>query len=385
MKVLFLHTDTHEMIPEYAVHVNLARHAPSRTIEPSFVWQSTSRSDPLKDHIDITPIDFGRDMSIEPRPSRVARATLMARQLPKALAAIFNHTKRTKPDFIYTSQRGRDVRLARMLSLAFKTPHIIHLHYNLGPWIRPRMLRSICGAKHMIAVSEFTRQTALLSGCPGENVSTLVNPVSMSFDTPNESPNKKRRELGYSDHTPLIVSVGRLDPGKGHIDLIEAFAEVVKYCPTARLLICGRSTMRNDYAGVLLQKVVELGLGDTVKFAGHRSDVRSIMRCANVFSLPTELEPFGLVFIEAAAEGLPSVAYYSGGVPEIIEHGETGLLCPPRDKAGLVKNLRLMIEEPDLARRMGEKARRRALAAFRPEQIASRWVEILWQFQMKAG
>jgi len=104
------------------------------------------------------------------------------------------------------------------------------------------------------------------------------------------------------------------------------------------------------------------------------------MRCADVFCLPTELDPCPLVFIEAAAEGLPSVAFYSGGVPELIRHGETGLLSYPNDIGGLTRNLRALIEDRESARRLGRAAQRRAVEEFNPTLAAKRWIDLLQQF-----
>jgi glycosyltransferase involved in cell wall biosynthesis len=380
MKVLFLHAGTNEMLPEYKVPAILAQHAPVGSIEPYFVWQSSQASSDIALNNEIIFHDFGRDMSIEPKLGRTQRAALIGRKMPNSLLFLFNTMSKLKPDIIYTSQRGIDVVLARILAKIFNIPHALHLHYNVGPWIRRPMLRAICGSKNIIAVSEFTRQTALLAGAPPENVHTLPNPVPSGVEMATVDPAAKRAEIGYALDIPLVLSAGRLDPGKGHVPMFEAFAQVVREIPSARLYVCGKSTFRNDYAVILQQKLNELNLDQHVKLAGHRSDIKSLMQIADVFCLPTELDPCPLVFIEAAVEGLPSVAYHSGGVPELVVHGQTGLLSYPRDIGALASNLRSVLEDRDLAQQLGRAARRRALEIFSPRETARRWIALLERF-----
>jgi glycosyltransferase involved in cell wall biosynthesis len=81
----------------------------------------------------------------------------------------------------------------------------------------------------------------------------------------------------------------------------------------------------------------------------HRTDVPALLGSADVFCLPTELEPFGLVFLEAIVAGLPVVALNSGRAGEIVEHGVTGLLCAPGDVEQLARNLTNLIDDPTLA------------------------------------
>lgn len=381
MKVLFLHTDTNEMLPEYKVHSVLARHAPAGSLKARFIWQGPPFSSEFLSESDVDFCDFGRDMSIVPKPSRIHRAVLMGSKLPASFLSLLRITRNLRPDLIYTSGRGRDVILARMLSRSFDIPHVVHHHSNLGSWVGRGILSILCSSRYALSVSEFTRQTVLLSGASPESITTLVNPIPITRDANAEDDSEaKRAELGYAPHTPLILSVGRLDPGKGHLPLFEAFAQVLKSVPSARLLVCGKSTLRNDYAQVLQEKLRELKLTERVIIAGYRSDIKSLMRCADVFCLPTELDPCPLVFIEAAAEGLPSVAFYSGGVPELIRHGETGLLSYPNDIGGLARNLLVLVEDRESARRLGRAAQRRALEEFNPTQVAKRWMDLLQQY-----
>src|SRR5690606_24263917 len=123
----------------------------------------------------------------------------------------------------------------------------------------------------------------------------------------------------------------------------------------------------------LQERAVQLGVDDRVRFLGHRSDLGALMACADVFCLPSELEPFGLVYLEAMQAALPVVAAWSGGVPEIVVHGSTGLLSHPNDTEQLASDLAAVLTDGALRARLGAAGAERAATAFSPEMIAPRW------------
>jgi glycosyltransferase involved in cell wall biosynthesis len=374
MRILFLHAAMNGLTAEYKVHTTLAMNVDRGKLDPYFIWQSPVE---VVDKIRVTAHDFGRDMSIQPKPNRYQRAGMMLSLLPKTFAFLSSSIKQIKPDLIYTSQQNFDVRLATLLSRYFRIPHVIHIHYSVGPWLGKYTLNVIQKSSRLIAVSEYVRQTALLQGVPSSSIHTIVNPAPFSFHPCNQKPETIRAEFHLSDQTPLVIAVGRLDPGKGHPELINAFARVIQQMPDARLLICGSSTTRDNYEASLRQRVAELGLSEFIVFTGQRNDIPSIMRSANAFCLPAELEPFGLVFLEAMIVGLPVVACYSGGVPEIVVHNETGLLSYPGDISALATNLLRILSDPTYARCLGDVGKLRASTEFAPSRIADRWLNVI--------
>jgi glycosyltransferase involved in cell wall biosynthesis len=102
-----------------------------------------------------------------------------------------------------------------------------------------------------------------------------------------------------------------------------------------------------------------------------------IYRAADVFCLPSEMEPYGLVYLEAMGAGLPVVAVYSGGTPELVEHGRTGLLAYPKDPVALACHLTRLLCDPVLARDFGRAGRQRVKSDFDSRAIAQRWVNLL--------
>jgi glycosyltransferase involved in cell wall biosynthesis len=377
MRILFIHATDSRLTPEYKVHTTLANHTAEDRIESHFVWQ-TATPELAREQSRVTYYDYGRDMSMTTRLNRYRRIALMIQKFPSALRASLDHARQIKPHVIYSSQQTIDIRVAQIISKSLKIPHIIHVHYCVGPWLGRYAFRTIQKTPHLIAISEFIRQTALLRGIPPANITTVPNAIASNIPPSPTDRRVLRASFGIAEDSPVIVVAGRLDPGKNHLELFDAFALVAARAPHARLLVCGESTMRDDYGKVLRQRVADLGIGSSVVFAGHRKDLAAIMQHADVFSLPAQLEPFGLVYLEAMLAGLPVVACYSGAVPEIVIHGTTGLLSYPNDSVTLAENLLQVIEDKALASRLGEAGRVRASTEFAPQKIAAQWVDQLY-------
>jgi glycosyltransferase involved in cell wall biosynthesis len=102
-----------------------------------------------------------------------------------------------------------------------------------------------------------------------------------------------------------------------------------------------------------------LGLDGHVRFLGWRDDVAQIMPVLDVFVLPSLNEGMGRVLVEAMAAGRPIVASRTGGIPDLVRHGETGLLVAPGDETGLADSISLLLSAPAMAERMGSLGRQR--------------------------
>lgn len=164
-----------------------------------------------------------------------------------------------------------------------------------------------------------------------------------------------------------IVFVGRLEEGKGVDHLIEAFGSLSSDVrESAQVDIFGDGSLR-----VALERLVE-GIDGKVRFHGRVSpeQVALALSESTLFvgpSQPTAAgwdEGLGLVFLEAARSGLPVISYATGGVPEAVADGVTGLLAPVGDTGALARNMELLLRDPNAARRMGEAGRARIARDF---------------------
>lgn len=163
------------------------------------------------------------------------------------------------------------------------------------------------------------------------------------------------KELGIQG-SPVVISVARLVPIKGHKYLIDAASKVVESFPDTKFLLVGDGPLRIE----LEQKAKSLGLAKNVFFLGDRDDIPELLAISDVFALASLNEGMGIAIVEAMASGLPVVATNVGGIPDIVKNGVTGLLVPPKDSEILSIALLKLLKERKLAECMGKEGKKRA-------------------------
>jgi glycosyltransferase involved in cell wall biosynthesis len=364
--VLFVEVAYGGLGADYSVHSQLTEAlAPSGAIEVmSLSHPDLAASQPDDHHrVPCAAYDFG-DRALRRRLSVVT-------DLPVALRGALPAVREFAPDVVYSSQLRRDAMAAHAVSALTRLPHVVHLHYSFGPWLGRAAVRTIRRAHHVVAVSEYVRQTTLLRGLSGDRVTTVPNLTSAN-PTVEVGREAKRAELGIADDDVVVIGVGRLDRGKGFTELVDAVSQLGDR--HVQLLVCGASNHSPGHDREIARHAAELGLDSTVQFLGQRPDVPELMNAADVFCLPSHMEPFGLVYIEAMRAGLPVVALRSGGVPEIVVDGVTGLLSYPGDQHELVEHLATLVDDPDLRAAYGEAGRARLATHFDNDTIAARWM-----------
>jgi glycosyltransferase involved in cell wall biosynthesis len=190
-----------------------------------------------------------------------------------------------------------------------------------------------------------------------------------------------RRDLGIPDEATVCISVGRLVPVKGHADLIRGFARALSEHDDLVLLLAGDGELRDELTAL----VAELGLGDRVRFLGWRDDTADLLAGSDIFVLPSLNEGLGLVLIEAMAANLPVVATRVGGVPEVVEGGQTGLLVEARDPDQISSAILRLARDRALRERMGRAGRERADAHFSIQATVRRTEQIYNDLVEEAG
>jgi glycosyltransferase involved in cell wall biosynthesis len=183
----------------------------------------------------------------------------------------------------------------------------------------------------VIAVSHEVKQSLVRRrGIPEEKIRVIHYGVDLAQFHPNGRDHvlAKRQEIGIRPEDFLIGVVARLEPWKGHRYFVEAFAEVARQFPDARVILVGDGSLR----GELEAMAGERNLQDRILFLGIRKDVAQLVNCLDLFVLPS-LPGEGLpnVLLEAMACGKPVIATQVGGVPELVHDSQNGYLAPPGD------------------------------------------------------
>jgi D-inositol-3-phosphate glycosyltransferase len=197
-----------------------------------------------------------------------------------------------------------------------------------------------------------------------------IIPPGYSPATPPAEPTVFRRTFQIDG--PFVLFVGRLASNKGLRALVEAFADLHRRDPTAYLVLVGADG--GEQANVE-RRVKELGLTDRVRLTGFVPDESLLaagFREARLFALPSQYEAFGLVLLEALAQGTPVVASRVGGIPEFIEDGKAGRLIPPEDAGALAAAFQELWEDEATRVRWGTYGRDAVVPRYQWDRVVDR-------------
>ncbi|MGH7163637.1 MAG: N-acetyl-alpha-D-glucosaminyl L-malate synthase BshA [Planctomycetota bacterium] len=207
------------------------------------------------------------------------------------------------------------------------------------------------------AVSEHLRAETERLLCSDCRIRVISNFVDTGRYAPRSCPETRARFAGPGDKVLLHVSNFR--PVKRAADVVRVFAAVARRMP-AQLLLVGE--------GPELPRVEalaeELGVRERTHVLGHRGAVERVLALADLFLLPSESESFGLAALESMACGVPPLATNVGGLPEVIEDGVSGILCPVGDVARMAERAIGLLEDGRAYGAMARAARERAVARF---------------------
>jgi glycosyltransferase involved in cell wall biosynthesis len=203
-----------------------------------------------------------------------------------------------------------------------------------------------------------------------------ITEISLGVDPPGGAPTQEeaRRILGLPADALVIGSLGRLAPTKGFDDLIAAVALIKPGLRPIHLLIGGEGPLESS-----LRELARATLGGRAHVVGRISDPALLYSASDLFSLASHEEGFGLVFIEAAFHGIPSVAANVGGVSHAIAHGQTGLIVAHGDLPALADAMSALLHDAELRSRMGAAARKRAAREFGTDRLVEGYRNLLFQ------
>jgi glycosyltransferase involved in cell wall biosynthesis len=231
-----------------------------------------------------------------------------------------------------------------------------------------RAQRYACSLAHSVLVNaEAVRQWLVGQGCSDRKIRVIRNGIV--FDAAAAG-GRIRAEFGIPAEAPVVGMLSRLNRLKGVEFFLEAAAVLAGKFPNAHFLVVGDEPPQHPgYKKELEGMAGGLGLGGRVTFTGFRKDIPEILANLTVSVLPSLSEGFSNVLLESLAAGVPVVATTVGGNPEIVEDGVNGLLVPPRDASSLAQAVGLILDNPFLARRLGDAGRRRIREQFSVQRM----------------
>ena len=233
-------------------------------------------------------------------------------------------------------------------------------------------------ADDVVCVSRSLRDAAVAGGhippakavVIGDGASNGVDPKRWERTDERRAIGAERlRSAGIEDDDEVIGFVGRFDPDKGIVDLLEAFAAIRRRRPKARLVLVGGG-LAGDLDPAIVSRV---STAEGVVALGKSDDLAPLYARMSVLAFPSYREGFPNVPLEAGAAELPTVGYRSTGVMDAIEDGVTGTLVAQRDCHGLADALESYLQDDEMRRARGRAARDRVVARFSHEAVWQGW------------
>jgi glycosyltransferase involved in cell wall biosynthesis len=241
-------------------------------------------------------------------------------------------------------------------------PVVIASIRDQGAYLTPmqkRVQKFVCRFADCVLVNaEAVKEWLTSDGYNPDKIVVIPNGVDLSRFNERPTPDRIRHELGIPDGVPIVTVVSRLTRLKGLEQFLEAAELLQPRFPDARFVLVGYANpAEKEYENVLKSLADRLGVTGRVLFTGLRSDVPALLAASTVSVMPSLNEALSNVLLESMAAGAPTVATRVGGTPEAIVDGFTGLLVEPGDSAALAHSIGRLIEDPELASRLGRAAR----------------------------
>jgi len=244
-----------------------------------------------------------------------------------------------------------------------RTPFVLHVHHTSSYRAHPRLGRWLfLIADRVIHVSDHTRRAL---SCSGDKHVVVRSPMDVEELRARPSdPTGLREQFNLGDR-PVVALVGQLSPRKGHRKAIAAATEI-----EAELLIVG--TGDDQYREELEQLCRSRGVEQSVHFTGYWKEIADIYDAADVVIVPSQNENLPKVIQEAMAKAVPVVASESGGIPELVIDGETGLLVSPEDDGTeLATAVNRLLRDKSLAETLATAGHEKLRAEFDQSVVAT--------------
>lgn len=228
--------------------------------------------------------------------------------------------------------------------------------------------------ERIIAISQVVRRHFLQAAVDcADEITVVYNGIAPGDFAPQRSRQQVKAQLGLPADVPVVATVGQLVPWKRHDLFVEAAQIVAQSRPEVRFWIVG-ADMFDEHRRYVER--LKSSAPASVSFLGYRTDIADLVNAADVVVHCSTCEPFGRAVLEAMSLGKPCVAARAAGVAELIEHNSSGLLVRPADAAALAEGIMQVLDDQQLASRLGDAARRRVRRDFSAQATAAQIQQI---------
>jgi glycosyltransferase involved in cell wall biosynthesis len=373
IRLLFLNTRD-QCGADVAVHLTLMTNFAADEVEV-FVMSNSEATDAADmrarfaglPHVSSEFLPLGKPAAALSGKGRLGRALAYGPSVA-SLVKVAAFVRRHRIQVIHATDRPRDASYVSALGYLTSAVSVVHMHAPVSDLSRPT-LWGLSNAKAIFAVSEFTRGCLVNLGLSADKIHTIHNSVDTDhFDPDKTAPGgvSLRERFGIPAHARLAGIAARMNPWKGQHELIGAVALLRDTFPDLHVMILGANVpeVRADFEN----RARAGGIADRIHFGGFQQDVRPFLHEFDLFVHPSYGEPFGLAIAEAMAMRKPVIACNTGGVPEIITHGKDGWLVEERSAQAVATAINMLLNDGELCRRLGEKARETVRNRFSPRQ-----------------
>jgi glycosyltransferase involved in cell wall biosynthesis len=275
--------------------------------------------------------------------------------------------KQLKPDIIHAHDPHGVAMAATALSIASPSPEPplvasrrIEFRVGHNSFSKWKYGRVSC----FVAISEAVRERLIGDGIPRNKTTVVHEGVDVERIVHLHTANV-HAAFFLPTHSPVVGNIGALVPQKGQQHLVDAAAIVVRAVPDARFVICGDGELRP----ALEEQIKRKHLERHVFLAGFRPDVLELLKDFDLFALSSLQEGLCTSLVDAMAASKAAVATRVGGVPEVVEDGETGFLVPARDSEAMADRIVALLKDKTRRTRMGEAGLARARKLFTVDRM----------------
>jgi glycosyltransferase involved in cell wall biosynthesis len=283
---------------------------------------------------------------------------------PRTLAGFVRLIRSRRIDVVHTHLSTASL-LGSLAARRARTPCVASVHgFSGARWYRL--------ADKVTAISQAVKKHLVAQGLAEEKIEVIHAGILVEQYVPMPV-DAAKRACGFDPSVPRAGVFGRLSPEKGQDVAIAAWSQVLRQSPNAVLMLVGQGRTR-PALGALAKR---LGIAHSVEFAGFVPDPKALMCACDAVIVPSRREGLGLAAIEAMALERPVIASDAGGLLEVVTTGETGLVFPAGEAGRIADGVVRMLEERDLAARLGEAGRQRVQGEFSADRQVARLREVL--------